>query len=129
MEACALNCRAKKLMKKIKLTIAVGVLLVLGGCATKPVALYQWQGYQGNLDAYFRGDKVGLEAQAQIMEADLQKIKVKGGTVPPGYAAHLGLIYGQQGYMDKFVEYLNEEKTRFPESATFIAFLMRNFKK
>ena len=115
--------------KTILLTITVVTLLMLGGCATKPVALYQWQGYQGNLDAYFRGDKIGLEAQAQLMEADLQKMKVTGGAVPPGYTAHLGLIYGQQGYMDKFAEYLNEEKTRFPESETFIGFLMRNFKK
>ncbi len=111
------------------LVAAVGTLLMLSGCATKPIPLYQWQGYQGNLDSYFRGDKIGLEAQAQVMEADLMKIKATGGAVPPGYTAHLGLIYGQQGYMDKFAEYLDEEKTRFPESATFVGFLMRKFKK
>ena len=111
------------------LVAAVGTLLVLSGCATKPIPLYQWQGYQGNLDSYFRGDKIGLEAQAQVMEADLMKIKATGGAVPPGYTAHLGLIYGQQGYMGKFAEYLDEEKTRFPESATFVGFLMRKFKK
>ena len=117
-------------MKKITLLItAVCALLTLTGCATKPIPLYQWQGYQGNLDSYFRGDKIGLESQAQLMEADLKKIKATGGAVPPGYTAHLGLIYGQQGYMDKFAAYLSEEKTRFPESATFVGFLMRNFNK
>ena len=108
---------------------SICLLAAMGGCASKPTALYQWEGYQANLDSYFRGDKVGLEAQAQLMEADLKKIKAAGSAVPPGYSAHLALLYGQQGYMDKFAAYLNEEKSRFPESSKFVDFLSRNFKK
>lgn len=112
---------------------ATGVLLVcaaLGGCATnKPTSLYQWQGYQNNVDAYFRADKLSPDAQTQLMEEDLQKIKASGGAVPPGYYAHLGLLYGQQGKLDQFAQQMQTEKKQYPESETFMDFLLRNFKK
>ena len=110
----------------------VGVLLlsaVFAGCATKPSSLYQWEQYQSNVDAHFRGDKLSPDAQAQLMEADLQKIKAGGGTVPPGFQAHLGLFYGHQGRPDQFAQQMQAEKTQFPESETFVDFLLRNFKK
>ena len=113
----------------VRLGIISAVVFLFAGCAAKPVQLYQWEGYQSNLDSYFRADKLGLGEQTQIMEADLKKIKSSGATAPPGYEAHLGLLYGQQGYMDKFATFLLEEKRTFPESSVFIDFLMRNFKK
>jgi hypothetical protein len=103
--------------------------LLVGGCATKPTALYQWQGYQNNVDAYFRADKLSPDAQAQQMETDLQKINANGGAVPPGYYAHMGLLYGQQGRLDQFAEKIRAEKQQYPESETFMDFLLRNFKK
>jgi len=103
---------------------------VLAGCANKqPATLYQWEGYQNNVDAYFRVDKLSPVAQTQLMEADLQKIRMAGGVVPPGYNAHLGLLYGQQGNLDKFAQQINAEKKQYPESVAFMDFLMRNFKK
>lgn len=113
---------------------AVGFLLitgVLGGCANtnRPPALYQWQGYQSNVDAYFRADKVSLDTQTQLMEEDLKKIQGGGGAVPPGYYAHLGLLYGQQGKLDQFAQQMQAEKKQYPESETFMDFLLRNFKK
>jgi hypothetical protein len=118
-------------MKNIRFGVA-GVLVlsaVLTGCASKQTSLYQWQGYQGNVDAYFRGDKLSPDAQAQLMEADLQKIQASGGAVPPGYYAHLGLLYGKQGKLDQFAQHMQAEKKQYPESETFMDFLLRNFKK
>ena len=117
-------------MKTIpRLVFSSVIVFLLVGCAAQKTSLYAWQRYQGNLDAYFRGDKIGLAEQAQNMESDLTKIKKSDGAAPPGYFAHLGLIYGQQGYMEKFAENLNIEKTNFPEATPFIDFLLRNFKK
>lgn len=111
---------------------SAAILLVcatLGGCAaTQQPALYQWQGYQSNVDAYFRADKLSPDAQTQQMEEDLQKIKVSGGAVPPGYYAHLGLLYGQQGKLDQFAQQMQAEKKQYPESEAFMDFLLRNFK-
>ena len=107
----------------------LAVVSTLAACAVKPLPLYGWQGYQANLDAYFRANTLSPDAQAQAMEQDLQKIKASGLAVPPGYHAHLGLLYGQQGDLDKFAQQVEQEKSKFPESQTFMDFLMRKFKK
>lgn len=110
----------------------VAVLLtgtVVGGCATKTPALYQWERYQSNVGAYLRADKESPVVQTQLMEEDLQKIRASGGAVPPGYLAHLGLLYGQEGKLDQFAEQVEAEKKSFPESGAFMDFLLRNFKK
>jgi hypothetical protein len=116
-------------LRRAALLLACLTIALLGGCASKPPTLYQWQGYQNNVDAYFRGDKLSLDAQTQLMEEDLKKIQASGGAVPPGYYAHLALLYGQQGNLDQFANYVQTEKKQYPESATFMDFLLRNFKK
>jgi len=115
--------------KLIRLATLLAVTLTLGACANKPPALYSWQGYQANLDAYFRANSLSPDAQAQLMEQDLQKIRASGLAVPPGYHAHLGLLYGEQGDVDKFAQQVALEKSKFPESETFMDFLMRKLKK
>jgi hypothetical protein len=102
---------------------------VLGGCASKQPTLYQWEGYQNNVDAYFRTDKSNPVEQTQLMEEDLKKIQAGGGAVPPGFHAHLGLLYGKQGRLDKFAQEVSAEKKQYPESVAFMDFLLRNFKK
>ena len=56
-------------------------------------------------------------------------MRASGLAVPPGYHAHLGLLYGEQGDLGKFAEQVAQEKSKFPESQTFMDFLLRNFKK
>ncbi|MFM6990819.1 MAG: DUF4810 domain-containing protein [Rhodoferax sp.] len=107
----------------------LAVVSTLAACAVKPPPLYGWQGYQANLDAYFRANTLSPDAQAQAMEQDLQIIKASGQAVPPGYHAHLGLLYGQQGDLDKFAQQVEQEKNKFPESRGFMDFLTRQFKK
>lgn len=118
-------------MKKIPVRIggAICVAALMGGCANRPPTLYQWENYQGNVDTYMRGDKASLQEQIQQMETDMQKIRSTGGALPPGYQAHLALLYGQQGRIDQFAEQVSAEKKQFPESETFMNFLLRNFKK
>jgi len=101
----------------------------LAGCATKQPSLYQWERYQSNVDAYFRADKLSLNTQTQLMEEDLQKIRTNNGVVPPGYYAHLGLLYAQQGKLNEFSQQMRAEKTQYPESEKFMDFLLRNFKQ
>lgn len=107
----------------------VVMFFALSGCATKVPSLYQWQGYQTNVDEYLRADKQDLNAQVRSMEEGLQKIQASGASAPPGYHAHLGLLYGKQGKADQFAQELQIERKLFPESETFVDFLLRNFKK
>lgn len=62
------------------------------------------------------------------MEDDLQKIRAAGQATPPGFMAHLGLLYGKQGDLVRFQQHLEIEKQQFPESETFVDFLLRKFK-
>lgn len=101
----------------------------LGGCASQKPLIYDWRGYESNVNSYLRSDKLSLEAQTKLVEEDLEKIKAAGGAVPPGYNAHLGLLYGRQGQLDKFAQQITVEKSQYPESEKFMGFLLRNFKK
>lgn len=50
-------------------------------------------------------------------------------TPPPGFHAHLGMLYAQQGQDDQALQALLTEKTLFPESTTYIDFLLAKIKK
>lgn len=100
--------------------------LVLVGCNTqKP--LYQWESYQPQVYEYFNGQS--KEEQAIALERDLEKIKAKNGAVPPGYHAQLGLLYSSLGKDDQMIQQFQTEKALFPESATYMDFLMKNASK
>jgi hypothetical protein len=122
------NSQSRLLPLSKKLTF-LAISLALVGCANKaPPTLYGWNGYEKNLDTYFRNDRESLDTQAKLMEDDLQKMRAAGAVVPPGYQAHMGLLYGKQGDMVRFQQHLQAEKQQFPESETFIDFLLRKFK-
>ena len=80
--------------KTITWTAALLGSMALAGCSG-PKTLYQWEGYQAQVHEYFKGES--KEAQAQALEADLEKIRAKNGAVPPGYHAQLGLLYSSIG--------------------------------
>lgn len=106
------------------LTLSASALLA--GCSS-PQTLYQWEGYQPQVYEYFKSE-TPKEAQAEALEADLQKIRASGKPVPPGYHAHLGLLYLSMGKDDQMVQQLRTEKTLFPESGTYMDFLLKNAK-
>lgn len=107
----------------------LALALSLGGCANKaPPPLYGWHGFEQHLDTYFRQDRESPDTQAKRMEDDLQKIRAAGQATPPGYMAHLGLLYGKQGDLARFQQHLEAEKQQFPESQNFVDFLLRKFK-
>lgn len=106
------------------LTLAASALLA--GCSS-PKTLYQWEGYEPQVYEYFKGEEP-KEAQIEALERDLQKIRSTGKAVPPGYHAHLGLLYLSMGKDDQMVQQFNTEKTLFPESGTYMDFLLKNAK-
>ncbi|MEN7527142.1 MULTISPECIES: DUF4810 domain-containing protein [unclassified Cupriavidus] len=99
---------------------------VLAGCAAPQPSLYQWEGYQAQVYQYFKGES--KEEQVIALEKGLETIKAKGGAVPPGYHAQLGMLYLNLGKDDQMVKEFQTEKTLFPESTPFMDFLTRNMK-
>jgi hypothetical protein len=99
---------------------------LLAGCSSTKT-LYQWESYQPEVYEYFKGEQP-KEAQAEALERDLQKIRSTGKTPPPGYHAHLGLLYLSMGKDDQMVQQFRTEKTLFPESTPYMDFLLKNAK-
>lgn len=112
-------------MNGLRVIAVAAAALWLSGCA-QPKTLYQWGSYQPEVYEYFKGES--KEAQVAKLEEDLQKIRSTNGNPPPGYHAQLGMLYGSLGKDDQMVQELRTEKTLFPESATYMDFLLRNVK-
>lgn len=106
--------------------LALTGIILLAGC-TAPKTLYQWEDYQPQVYQYFKGEP--KQAQIEALERDMQKITAAGATPPPGYHAHLGLLYAGIGKDDQMAQEFQTEKTLFPESAAYVDFLMKNVKR
>ena len=110
------------------LALCLPCALILGGCATQK-NLYNWGSYQPQVYAYLKSDSTSPQAQLNELEKGLQQANSNGEKVPPGYHAHMGLLYLNTGSPDKAVAAWNREKSLFPESTQYINFLMSNMKK
>lgn len=100
--------------------------VLLAGCATRPQPLYYWGDYQAQVYGHFKGEK-GPEEQIAALEAVREKALSQGRALPPGFQTHLAMLYGQTGRSDRLVEQLEAEKKQFPESSTFMDFLLKKF--
>jgi len=115
------------IVKKSTATAAMLAAFVLTGCASAPKTLYQWEGYEPQVYQYLKGESP--EQQIAVMEKDLQTISAKGRQVPPGFHAHLGMLYSVAGKPDQVVTQFEDEKKLFPESAAYMDFLLGKVKK
>ncbi|GLS06135.1 hypothetical protein GCM10007860_33020 [Chitiniphilus shinanonensis] len=105
------------------LATLVAACTLLAGCATPPTTLYQWEGYQQQVYKYFQGQST--EEQIGTLEAAFQKIRAKGSMPPPGFHAHLGMLYASIGDEAQAVQQFQTEKALFPESQAYMDFLLK----
>lgn len=115
------------LSRRAPLTAAVLAAALMAGCATQTTPpLYYWGGYQAQLYGHFQNTK-SPEEQIQALEEIREKARAKGLPLPPGLQAHLALLYGNTGQSERFMQNLQAEKQQFPESTSFIDFLLKKF--
>lgn len=99
---------------------------VLAGCApAAPARLYHWEGFQDQLYEYFKSDRSGPEEQLRILDAQAQKARARGAALPPGFRAHLAMIYLRLGRDGEARQELEAEKANFPESGQYMDFLLK----
>lgn len=108
----------------IAFAFTTSVMLV--GCNT-PKTRYQWGDYQPEVYHYFKGASV--EQQIIVLEKNLDEFKAQGALIPPGFYAHLGMLYSTVGQIDPAINAFMMEKKLFPESAPYMDFLLNNTKK
>lgn len=111
-------------LRVVSPTLAVSVLgfLLLSGC-TSTNEMYQWGSYPRQLYDHLSASS---DAQEQIaaMEETLQ-VNKQSKPMPPGFHAHLGLLYGNLGQVDDMREQFLLEKQLYPEAGGFIDFLLQ----
>ncbi|KVQ29732.1 DUF4810 domain-containing protein [Burkholderia cepacia] len=104
---------------------ATAVAMLLAGCAAPTTPpLYQWNGYQPQVYEYFKGQS-SPQQQIDALEKALQEIRAKGNKPPPGFHAHLGMLYASVGNGQQATQSFEAEKALFPESASYMDFLMK----
>lgn len=106
------------------LSFALAGFALLQGCVTPPTTLYGWDGYQSQVYEHFKGEG-SKEQQVAELEKGLQAIRARGQTPPPGYHAHLGMLYSQLGRDDQVAQQFNTEEALFPESKIYMDFLLK----
>lgn len=112
-------------MKKYGALLALASATLLGGCVSQPKPLYHWAGYQEQVYEHFKHES-GPQQQIAALEASLQEARAHDATPPPGFHAHLGMLYAEIGKADQVRQQFETEKTLFPESAVYMDFLLRN---
>lgn len=112
-------------MKFFKITLAAATLLLLTACAQKRDNIYYWGDYQSSLYSYYKNE-AGPEKEIETLKAVIQQAQAKNKPVAPGLHAQLGLLYANTGRTDLAFQQFNAEKTAFPESSSYMDFLMRN---
>ena len=108
-------------------TMALAMSALLTGCAQAPKPLYAWGSFPAQQYAYLKGDT--LAPQIEAMEKMREEARSKDEKLPPGFRAHLGLLYGKAGQDDRMVEQLVDEKSTFHEASAYIDFLLARIKK
>lgn len=108
--------------------VVVMAVALLTGCATQPKSLYYWGDYQPSVYGYFKGDGTGSpEEQIIKLEATSQRAHAEGEALPPGFNAHLGLLYLKAGRVDQAQQAFRTEEAEFPESKPYMDFLLSKF--
>lgn len=115
-------------MRGLCLPLSAAAALVTGCAANSPPPLYQWTGYQPAVYDYLKGEKSPQE-QIDKLEKSLQEIRGKGHMPPPGFHAQLGMLYANVGNDEKAMQEFEAEKELFPESSTYMSFLMKKPKQ
>ena len=108
----------------MRLLISTLCAALLTACAAPREPLYYWGNFPAQQYAYLQGGQ-GPEEGIQALEKTREEAKAQGKPLPPGFQAHLGLLYGQTGRTDLFEQYLAAEKQQYPESAAYIDFLLQ----
>lgn len=107
------------------LGMAALVTAALSGCVTPQNTLYYWGDYQPVVYSHFKGD--AAEAQQVKLEQTAHHAQSRGAAVPPGFNAHLGLLYLNTGQLDKAKGAFQAEAVLFPESKPYMDFLLSKF--
>jgi hypothetical protein len=101
-------------------------LFILAGCAAKgPGPLYLWDTFPRQQYATLLKEGADPLEQIRLLETHAEKARAAGSALPPGFRAHLGMLYGESGNAQRARELWQAEIVAFPESAPFMDRLLK----
>lgn len=104
----------------MKLKLLGGLLgwVLVSGCQTD---LYYWGRYEEAIHyAYAHSDEWDRSGLIDLMESDRSRARKAEKPLPPGWHAHLGLLYHNDGQPDRALAEFAAEKQLFPEATPFM---------
>lgn len=114
--------------KLFKIMVCLGMAWGVSACVSTPNTLYYWGEYTPMV--YQRLKQSGSPSeQIQSMERYFQRAEAENLAIAPGAHAHLGLLLTDVGNFDAASAQFALEKARFPESAPFMEFLLKDKRK
>lgn len=108
---------------------AAAAAVVLVGCAQPPKPLYNWAVYDVAVYQHLKTEGSDPGARIAQLEAQIEKNAATGLACPPGMHGHLALLYAKTGDDASARKHLEAERTKFPESAAYVDFLLKNTSK
>lgn len=98
----------------------LAALVLLTGCAQRRPPLYTWEDFPRQQYQFLLRE--GANPQDQILALEAQAAKASGSEsgLPPGFRAHLGMLYLGAGNAGRASELWTAEKSVFPESAPYM---------
>ena len=116
------------MIRRIALTL---IVLLLTACAGNDHSLYHWGGYEEQVYEGFQieSGNTSPDKQLQKLEEEQQKAVSKGKPLPPGFQAHMGYLFFQNGQLDKAAAAFESEKTQFPESTVYMNLVLAKLKQ
>jgi hypothetical protein len=96
----------------------------LAACST-PQPLYQWGQFTEYSYDTLRGAGKSPAEQVDLMRAHGEKVAQSGKKLPPGFHAHMALLYLQLGRKDLALTHFDAERQAFPESAAYVDSLIK----
>ncbi|MCH2241367.1 MAG: DUF4810 domain-containing protein [Aquabacterium sp.] len=106
------------------LLVAITVA-ALTGCAQAPKPLYMWEAFPRQQYDVLRRDGSSADEQIQALEQHAAKARGEGAALPPGFRAHLGMLYLSVGQADKARDCWLAEQQAFPESTPYMNQLLK----
>lgn len=111
--------------RRARIGVSALAAAALVGCAAAPRPLYHWGSFPSRQYQVLLHEGASAQEQIQALEAEAEKARASQAALPPGFRAHLGLMYLEQGDADRARDAWTAEKTAFPESAPYMDRLLK----
>lgn len=111
--------------RRLRCLALLGALLVLTACANRPKPLYMWEAFGKQQYKVLLRESESPEEQIRALEVHAEKARANNAELPPGFRAHLGMVYLEAGNSERAKVLWLGEKAAFPEASPYMDRLLK----